>query len=488
VSLSPEAAAAGVTEADLRARVLPQDLPAEAAVICAAMTDPNALALVSWLRPDEFYSEANRRIYEAALWLQQQGTPVDLVTVAGRLRDTDRLVQVGGTPYLASISDATPSYANVETYAEIVREKARLRALIATCQTTAAAGYTHKGPVIGLITEHEQTVFDIASDAKADNGSRAGAAIESVFAKVTEAARRGDDIVGVPTGFERIDAMMAGLHKGELTIVAARPGMGKTSLVMNVAKNIAGTAEVGPGQADDGAPVQVYRNGVFVASLEMLREQLAGRMACSEARVDSSLLRTPRAIGMDQWSRLTKAATDLYQLPIWIDDTPNISVLELRAAVVRRRAEWAREGVNLVAIVLDYLQLASGDQSCNREGEISSISRGLKGLSKVLEVPVIALSQLNRSVETRGKDKRPQLSDLRESGAIEQDADNVLFIHRDDYYERDSPEKGIAEIIVAKQRNGPTGKVKVKWTGQYTRFDNLEAHEYPGDDDGRYGN
>ena len=476
--------------APVAGRIPPHDLDAEAAVLSAILLERDALdKVLELLRAEHFYSEANRRIYEVAVELSSQGTPIDVVSVAGMLRDRERLAQVGGSAYLAQLVDAVPSVAHIETYARMVREKWRVRQLIATCQRVAAEGYGDVGEVQQFIDGAEQAVYEIARTPEASSVQRIEPIIRSVFEQITELARRGERITGVPTGFERLDAKTAGLHDGELTIVAARPGMGKTSFVLNVAVNVASPKTVSGGGVDDASSAEPREEpgvGVAVFSLEMPREQLASRMVCSEGRVDVGKMRQGFLQDRD-WNSLTQAASFLYRLPIWIDDTPSLGVLELRAKVRRLQAEYDRAkpeggiGQRIGLVIVDYLQLMSGHQyTSSREQEISEISRGLKRLSKELRVPVIALSQLNRAVETRGtKDKRPQLSDLRESGAIEQDADNIIFIFRDDYYEAESDQRGIAELIIAKQRNGPTGKVKVRFEAAYTRFDNLaqEANE-----------
>jgi replicative DNA helicase len=477
----------------VQGRVPPHDLDAEAAVLSAILLERDALdKVLETLKPEQFYSEANRRIYEAAVELSSKGTPIDIVSVAGVLRDRERLAQVGGSAYLAQLVDSVPSVAHVDSYARRVKEKWRVRQLIATCQRVAAEGYGDVGEVQEFIDGAEQAVYEIARTPEASSVQRIEPIIRSVFEQITELARRGERITGVPTGFERLDAKTAGLHDGELTIVAARPGMGKTSFVLNVAVNVASPktiAEAGmdAGMDDLGAGEAREEPGLGVAvfSLEMPREQLASRMVCSEGRVDVGKMRQGFLQDRD-WNNLTQAASFLYRLPIWIDDTPSLGVLELRAKVRRLQAEYDRAapdggiGRRIGLVVVDYLQLMSGSQYvASREQEISEISRGLKRLSKELRVPVIALSQLNRAVETRGtKDKRPQLSDLRESGAIEQDADNIIFIYRDDYYEAESEQRGIAELIVAKQRNGPTGRVKVRFESAYTRFDNLAPGDY----------
>ena len=318
--------------------------------------------------------------------------------------------------------------------------------------------------------------------------------LKAAFQQISAAAERGDRITGVSTGFERLDAKTAGLHAGDLTIVAARPGMGKTSFVLNLGVNVASPRTVsvpGPNEGVAGIEREEPGAGVCVFSLEMPREQLGTRMVCSEGRVDLGKLRQGY-LQPEDWRRLTEAASYLSSLPIWIDDTPALGILELRAKVRRIQAEYNRPATpsaperKVGLVVVDYLQLMKGRDGVNsREQEISEISRGLKQLAKELCVPVIALSQLNRAVETRTtKDKRPQLSDLRESGAIEQDADTIIFIYRDEYYNAETTSsKGIAELIIAKQRNGPTGKVLTRFTATCTRFDNLAPGDYPESDD-----
>jgi replicative DNA helicase len=443
-------------------RVPPSDLDAEAAVLSATLLDSDAFdAVQEILLPQHFYADANRRIYDAVLELQSASKPVDIVSVAGYLRDKGRLDQIGGTPYLAQLADATPAVAHVAAHASVIREKWRLRQLISICQKFAAEGYGDTGEVQGLI--------------------------KGAFEILGEAARRGGGITGIATGYPELDKQCAGLHAGDLYIVAARPGMGKTSFVLNLATNIARPQRVQVNADNDAyfdAAVEEPGYGVLFCSLEMPREQLASRMLASEARVDMSRIRSGK-LQRDDWNKLTDAASRLGRLPIWLDDTPALTLLDLRAKIRRLQAELKRgdgakssKGLGLVAV--DYLQLMQGRRDAgSREQEISELSRGLKQLAKEMKIAVLALSQLNRAVETRtSKDKRPQLSDLRESGAIEQDADTIMFIYRDEYYFKDTPDKGIAELIIAKQRNGPTGKVMTKFTSEYTRFDNLAPEEY----------
>ncbi|XYH95728.1 replicative DNA helicase [Sorangium sp. So ce1128] len=472
-------------------RVPPHDLDAEAAVLSAILLHRDALdRVLEILKAEHFYSEANSRIYEGAQELAAAGTPIDIVSVASWLRDRERLAQVGGAAYLAQLADATPAVAHVAAHARVVYEKWRVRQLIATCQRVAAEGYGDVGVVQEFIDGAEQAVYQLARTPQGTSTQPIAQVLKAAFEQITAAAERGDRITGISTGYEKLDAKTAGLHDGDLSIIAARPGMGKTSFVLNLAVNVASPRTVsspGPDQAGHGIERHEPGFGAAIFSLEMPREQLATRMVCCEGRVDLGRLRQG-FLQPDDWRRLTEAASFLSTLPIWVDDTPAITLLELRAKVRRIQAEYDRppsdghSGRRVGLVVIDYLQLMKGRDGVNsREQEISEISRGLKQLAKELKVAVIALSQLNRAVETRTtKDKRPQLSDLRESGAIEQDADNIMFIYRDEYYNPETTNhKGIAEIIVAKQRNGPTGKVLTRFTASCTRFDNLAPGDYP---------
>jgi replicative DNA helicase len=469
----------------IEGRVPPHDLEAEAAVLSACMLDPSAMDKITDLKPEYFYSEAHRRIFEACFELKQSGHPVDVLQVQSWLKDRQRLAQVGGAGYLTEILDAAPVVANVGAYGRTIHEKFRIRQVILACQRVSAQGYVDYGEPQAFIDGAEQAIYNIARTNAKQSVEKLLDVMKKSFKRLNDAVARGDRITGVPTGFDRYDKLTSGLHEGDLSIVAARPGMGKTSFVLNVAANVASPK----GREVEGDPNQRWEEGgvgCVVFSLEMPREQLANRMVCSEARVDVSKMRTGYLSPQD-WSKLTQAASFLGSLPIWIDDSPGLSIIELRAKVRRLQAEFdtrdeeGRKIKKIGCVIIDYLQLMKGrDGVASREQEISEISRGLKGLAKELEVPVIALSQLNRAVETRSeKSKRPLISDLRESGAIEQDADNIIFIYRDDYYNRDdSAEPNIAELIIAKQRNGPTGTAKVRFDKQWTRFDNLAEGEY----------
>jgi replicative DNA helicase len=437
----------------------PHDLQAEAALLGTVIIDQSALdKVLETLQPTHFYSESHRRIYEACFTLHAESKPVDIVQVATWLKDRNRIDQIGGVGYLTELLNAAPAPPNPVAYAKTIVEKSRVRSLIEVCRKVLAEAYGDYGDAQAFIDEAEQAIYDIARTAESSSVERVSAVLKKVFKSIQDAAARGERITGIPTGFPELDALTAGLHDGDLTIVAGRPGSGKTSYALNVASNLAA--------ADCG---------VVFFSLEMPREQLASRLICADGKVDVGLLRRG-LVGPSEWDKLTPAAVRLGEAPFWVDDAPTLSVLELRAKIRRIQSEFDREEKRRVRVVfVDYLQLMRGHAKDSREQEVSSISRGLKALAKELKVSVVALSQLNRAVEGR-VDKRPQLYDLRESGAIEQDADNVLFIYRDDYYNPESSrEPGIAELILAKQRNGPIGTVKVRFAKEFTRFSPLGA-------------
>ncbi len=469
----------------VEARVPPHDLEAEAAVLSAVMNDKLSFDKVAeFLLPEHFYSEAHRRIFEACTDLSSRGTPPDVVAVASWLRDRDRLAQVGGMAYLTTVNNAAPGLANVAVYGRTIHEKHRIRQLILTCQRVTSQGYGGYGDAQLFIDGAEQAIYDIARTRESSTVHPLKAVMHDVFDRIAKANARGARITGIPTGFDRYDRITSGLHPGELSIVAARPGMGKTSLVLNMACNVASAQELVSAHDPNERWVEPG-SGVVVFSLEMPREQIVHRMLCSEARVEVGKVRTGMLTKGD-WEKLTQAAGRLASLPLWVDDSPGLGLLELRSKVRRLQAEFDRKDdkgekkQRIGLVIIDYLQLMRGRADAqSREQEISEISRGLKGLAKELSLPVIALSQLNRAVETRGeKSKRPQLSDLRESGAIEQDADNICFIYRDDYYNKETADRAVAELIIAKQRNGPTDTVRVRFDAQYTRFDNLAEGEY----------
>lgn len=444
-------------------RIPPNDLAAERAVLGGILLENDALNVVSEipLSPGDFYSDAHNKIYEAMVALFAAGQPVDGVTLRERLATGSKLQAVGGDEYLLGLTDTIPTVTHILAHANIVREKAVIRRLITSCHEVSARGYGDYGTMEEFLDEAERSIFDVAKHRLRSPYEHINTIISASFEQITLAAERKEHITGLPSGFEDLDRYTAGMHPGDLIIVAGRPGMGKTSFALNVATNAC----------------RIRREPVVFFSLEMPKVQLANRLLCGEALVDAGKLRTGR-LSRDDWPRLASAAGTLSDMPIWLDDTPGLSMLELRAKSRRLKAE---HGLSL--IVVDYLQLMrSGGKNDSREQEISEISRSLKGLAKELELPVIALSQLNRGVETRGnKDKRPQISDLRESGAIEQDADTIIFIYRDEVYNPESTDRGLAEVIIGKQRAGPTGSIKCVFRKEFTRFENYDGGHESGD-------
>jgi len=443
----------------------PHDLDAEAAVLSALLLRPEVFDLLaSRVSGADFYADANRRIFDAIVACREAGQPADIVTVAGRLRDTDRLQQVGGTPYLAQLADSTPAIAHVEAHAKIVAERARLRRVIALAQDWVAASYQPVPDVQAHLDQFETGLHEITQSSR----SAAGEFAHESFAEVVEQAKRAKDaggVSGVATGYLGLDRRLTGLHPGDLYVIAGRPGMAKTSLAIGIAANIG------------AAPNLV----AAFFSLEMPRQQLAARLLTVDCRVDLSKLRSGQ-MGANEWSRLTDSAERLAPSNVWIDDTPGITLMEFRGKLRQLQAETARAGKRVAVAAIDYLQLMRGPKGTqSREQEVSELSRGLKAAAKEFGIPIIALSQLNRGCETRNaNNKRPQLSDLRDSGAIEQDADAVAFLYRDEYYNPGepgnlNPDQGIAEIIIAKQRNGPTGTERLRFAAEFTRFDNLAA-------------
>ncbi len=435
-------------------RIPPQNLEAEQSILGGILLDNHALnPALEVLSGNDFYSEAHRKIFQAILELSDQNAPCDLITLNNLLRDKKQIEAVGGAAYLASLVDNVPSAANIAHYARIVKEKSILRQLIAASTEILGKSYDASLDIDQILDEAEHLIFDISEHKIRPAFFPLRNIIKESFKTIERLYEKKELVTGVPTGFEKIDDITSGLQKSDLIIIAGRPSMGKTAFALNIAEYAALEAAV---------PVAIF-------SLEMAREQLAMRMLASEARVDSQRLRRG-FLGETDWPKLTLAAGRLSEAPIFIDDTPAITVLEMKAKSRRLKAD-----AGLGLIVLDYLQLMrSGSAKDSREQEISEISRSLKALAKELDVPVIALSQLNRKVEDR-TNRRPQMADLRESGAIEQDADLIAFIYRDEVYNRseDNPEKGIAEIIIGKQRNGPTGMVKLAFFEKYTRFENL---------------
>ena len=437
---------------DTLRKVPPQSLDAEESVVGGVLFDTHALdRVIEVLGVDDFYRESHRKIFRAMLALSEKGEPIDLITLSDVLKARGELQEIGGATYLAELIDKVPSAANIAHYARIVREKAVLRSLINVCNDITGRCYSGQEDIDLFLDEAERLIFDVSEKRVRPSFFKMGDMIMDTIKTVERLFERKELVTGVPTGFLDLDRMTAGLQPSDLIIVASRPSMGKTSFVLNVAQYVALHANI---------PV-----GIF--SLEMSKEQLVLRMLCSEARVDNAKVRTGY-LGERDFPRLAMAAGRLAEAPIYIDDTPGQNVLELRAKSRRLKRE-----ANIGLVIIDYLQLMRGlDAQENRTQELSEISRSLKSLAKELNIPVVALSQLNRQVEQRA-DRRPMMADIRESGAIEQDSDVILFIYRDEVYKQDSQDEGIAEIIIGKQRNGPTGTVRLAFRREYTRFDNL---------------
>lgn len=468
------------------------NLEAEAAVLSAILLEPPALDGVLEILGDgrAFYADANRHVYEAARELSQKGAPVDIVTIAAWLRDKGFYDRFGGGAYLAQLSDATPAVAHVAEHARVVQELWRLRMLAATCQRISAECYGDVGPVQEFIDLAEGAIYELARPSEASAIARVNVAIKDVFQQMSDVAKRGHRIIGIPTGYERVDAKLGGLIAGNLLVIAGRPGMAKTSLATCMAVNVASPRTVSVTDPDDQygrsreAPDE--ETAAIFFSLEMPRDQLVMRMICAEARVDHSRVRQGM-LQAEDWRRLTEAASYISALPIFIDDTANLGLLEMRAKVRRIQAEYnrpatdAQPGRRVGGVFIDYTQIMKAPPNAmSREQEVGDNAKGLKNLAKDLKVPVIALSQLNRLVETRStKDRRPQLSDCRDSGAIEEAADCLIGLYRPEYYDEDSDQKGIAELLFLKNRHGPTGKVLTRFTASCTRFDNLAPGEMP---------
>ena len=436
----------------------PQSIEAEESLLSAILLDNNTLLeVVEVLAVADFYRTAHQKIYAAIIELFDKGEPIDLVTLANSLKEKGQLETVGGASYLARLVDAVPLAINAQHYAKIIADKASLRRLIEKANAIAKRCYDDRGNVDDVIDFAETSIFEISERKTSQSFYPISRLILRNIETLEENQGNKSLVTGVPMGFGLLDNLTSGLQKSDLIILAARPSMGKTALALNIAKNAA---------VDSNIPVAIF-------SLEMSKEQLSLRMLCAEARLDSSRLRGG-FFSMADWHRLTDAAGTLSESPIYIDDSPSLSAMEIRAKARRLKMDK-----NIGLVIIDYLQLMKARAGAERRDlEISEISRSLKALAKELEIPVLAISQLNRMLEQRN-DKRPRLSDLRESGALEQDADVVAFIYRDEIYNQDenNPLKGIAEIILAKQRNGPTGKVRLTFLDAYTRFENLAPEE-----------
>ena len=442
--------------ADVVNRVPPQNLDAEQSLLGAMMLSEEAIAkAVEMIDADDFYQASHRAIFLALLELFQNQRPCDSVTLTEVLLSRNQLADVGGATYLAQLLNSPPTAANAEHYAEIVKHKALLRRLIGVAGDISREAFEPQAEADLLLDVAEHKILDLSQKRTTRPYSKMKDLVPETFYKLEQLYESKQSITGVGSGFKKLDEYTAGFQPSDLIIVAARPSMGKTAFCLNIAMNAA----------------NLSHTGTLIFSLEMARHQLVQRLMCSEARIDGSKLRRG-FLSQEDWGKLTMTAGVLSESPILIDDTPGIGLLELRSKARRAKAQD-----NIGLIIIDYLQLIqgppTGNKNENRQNEISAISRGLKGLAREIEVPVICLSQLSRAVESR-TDKRPVLSDLRESGAIEQDADVVIFLYRDIYYTKKEESRGKAEVIIAKQRNGPVGSLEMAFFSEFARFDNLE--------------
>ncbi|MBD2847995.1 replicative DNA helicase [Paenibacillus sp. IB182496] len=442
-------------------RIPPQNLEAEQAVLGAILLQGEALiTAMERLRSEDFYSGAHQLIFDAMVELGENNEPIDLVTLTAHLQDQQQLEEIGGVSYLAKLAGGVPTAANIDHYAQIVEEKAMLRRLIRTATQIVSNGYAAADDVGRLLGEAEQRIMELSNRRSSSGFVSIRDVLMEVFDRVEQLYTNKGGATGIPSGFSDLDRMTSGFQRNDLIIVAARPSVGKTAFALNIAQNVGVRA----------------RETVAIFSLEMSAAQLVQRMICAEANVDAGRMRTGYLEG-DDWEKLTMAIGSLSEAEIYIDDTPGITVADIRAKCRRLKKE---RGLGM--ILIDYLQLIAGRGKAgeNRQQEVSEISRTLKQIARELEVPVIALSQLSRGVEQR-QDKRPMMSDLRESGSIEQDADIVAFLYRDDYYDKESEKKNIIEIIIAKQRNGPVGTVELAFLKNFNKFVSLDrAHEEPG--------
>ena len=437
-------------------RIPPHDIEAEQAIIGSMLTDKDAvIAAIEILREQDFYREDNRIIYSAILNLYNRSEPIDIITLKAELKSMGKLEAVGGLEYIVQLPDRVPTTSNVEQYIKIVEEKSMLRALIKTADELITLGYDPTQEVEQVIDTAEKKIFEVMQKKNQKGYSSMKDILIDTFTQLEQLYNQKEMITGVPTGFADLDYRTSGLHNSDLILVAARPAMGKSAFALNIATHAAVRGKV---------PVAIF-------SLEMSKEQMANRILCSEAMVDSAKVRTGK-IDDEEWGKLAAASGELSEAGIYIDDTPGISVMEIRAKCRKMKLEK-----NIGLVVIDYLQLVQGSnrKGGSREQEIAEISRSLKILAKEINVPVIALSQLSRAPEQR-VDHRPMLSDLRESDSIEQDADIVMFLYRDDYYNEDTDKKNIAEVIIAKHRSGATGTVELLWLGNYTKFANIDRY------------
>ena len=436
-------------------KVLPNNLEAERSILGAILLDDSAaISVFENLNSHDFYLESHRRIFERMAHLMNNSRPIDLITLKEELQRVDELESVGGAAYIASLTDGLPRAMNIEHYAQIVKEKSTLRRLIQVSNETMSRSYQDQDSVEEILQHVEKSIFDIANQQFRTGFTPIVPIVSEVFKEIEELSNRKEPVTGLQTGFTDLDRLLAGLHRSDLIIVAARPGLGKTSLCLNIAEHTAINQQ----------------KSVGIFSLEMSKEQLVKRLLCSQARIDAHRINTG-FLNKEDWNNLSRASGELSETKIFIDDSASTTIPELRSKSRRLSME---HGLDL--IIVDYLQLMSGSTQRyeNRTQEISQISRGLKGIAKELEIPVIAVSQLSRAIESRtGEHRKPQLSDLRESGSIEQDADVVMFLYREEMVNPTEENSGLAELIVGKQRNGPIGSISLAFSKQFTRFDNL---------------
>ena len=432
---------------------LPQSLEAERAVLGGLMLDPDqCLVIAETLNAEDFHREAHARLFELMVGMAESNRPTELLAVVEQVVSSGRTADVGGLAYVTGLGDNVPSTQNLEYYANIVAKHAIARRLIEGVQGIEEQARTGGQELDELLDFAEKTVFEVTQQGAKQDWERLSQIVDKAFVNIQERSQNSGEITGIPTGFVDLDRLLAGLHPTDLLVLAARPAMGKTALALNIALNA----------AHHGA-------GVGIFSLEMSRAQLATRLLCAQGRVNAGNVRTGYLSKERDWPRLTEAAEVLYHLPMFIDDTPGLSITQIRSKARRLKQRCPDLGL----IVVDYIGLLAGDPKLGRERQVAMCSMGLKNLAKELNVCVLALSQLNRGVEMRDN-KRPRLSDLRESGAIEQDADVIAFIYRDEYYNKESSsEPGVAEVLVEKQRSGSTGTVKLAFQGEYVRFENL---------------
>lgn len=433
-------------------RVQPNDTIAEQAVLGSMLVDKDAvISAVEILKSDDFYREDNKEIYAAMFELYSLGKHIDMITLKDQLTLRGTIDKVGGTEYIAMLIDNVPTTSNIESYVKIVEEKSIIRQLIKAANNILKLGYAQTEEVDALVEKAEKDIFDIMQSRNSKGYASIKEILVSTFDQIEEMFQNKNKVSGLETGFVDLDSKISGLNKSDLLIVAARPAMGKSAFVLNIATFVAKSLKV---------PTMIF-------SLEMSKEQMVNRILCSESEVDSMKVKNAD-LTSEEWLKLGEASGRLSEIPLYIDDTPGLSSAELRAKCRKAKLEK-----NIGLVIIDYLQLMeSKNKSSSRQQEISEISRSLKILAKELSVPVIALSQLSRATESR-VDHRPMLSDLRESGAIEQDADIVMFLHREDYYNADTEKKNVAEVIIAKNRSGSTGTVELAWLGNYTKFANL---------------